>query len=91
MVRWLGGTVVSTRAFHLCDPGSIPAQCSYQIKITTLVACEKSKQFDSTKHRRFSPVAPVSSCTNTVPMRDGPYWTSSENSLVMTDRVIQYK
>ena len=29
----VGVTVVSTRAFHLCDPGSIPAQCSYQIKI----------------------------------------------------------
>ena len=27
------GAVVSTRAFHLCDPGSIPARCSYQIKI----------------------------------------------------------
>ena len=34
MSRWgVGGTVVSTRAFHLCDLGSIPAQCSYQIKI----------------------------------------------------------
>ena len=30
---WYGGTVVSTRAFHLCDPGSIPAQYSYLIKI----------------------------------------------------------
>ena len=29
----VGVTVVSTRVFHLCDPGSIPAQCSYQIKI----------------------------------------------------------
>ena len=29
----VGGTVVSTCAFHLCDLGSIPAQCSYQIKI----------------------------------------------------------
>ena len=29
----VGGTVVSTCAFHFCDPGSIPAQCHYQIKI----------------------------------------------------------
>ena len=30
---YVGGTVVNTRAFHLCDPGSIPAQCSYQINL----------------------------------------------------------
>ena len=31
----VGGTVVNTTCatFHLCDLGSIPAQCSYQIKI----------------------------------------------------------
>ena len=41
--------------WHTClsrDPGSIPAQCSYQIKIGRM--CEEC-QFDSTKHRRFSP------------------------------------
>ena len=27
------GTVVSTLAFHLCHPGSIPARSIYQIKI----------------------------------------------------------
>ena len=75
------GTVVSTRAFHLCDPGSTPAHRM----------SEECFQFDSTKHRRFSPGTPVSSSTNTGPMRDGTYWTSRENSLVMTDRVIQYK
>ena len=49
----------------------------------TLVTCEKSVvQFDSTKHRRFSPGTPVSSCHNTGPMRVGPYWTSRENNLV---------
>ena len=52
---------------------------------------EECFQFDSTKHRRFSLGTPVSSCTNTGPMRDDPYWTSRENSLVMTDRVIQCK
>ena len=88
----VGGTVVSTRAFNLCDPGSTPAQCSYQIKIppwnSTL---EKSvSSLTLPKHRRFSPGTPVSFCTNTWLMRDGPYWTSRENSLVMTDRVIQY-
>ena len=28
----VGVTVVSTRCPHLCDPGSIPVQCSYQFK-----------------------------------------------------------
>ena len=73
--------MVSTHAFHLCDPGSIPAQCSYQIKIPP-----------------WSHVKSVSSLT--LPNTAGflrvlrlldPYWTSRENSLVMTDRVIQYK
>ena len=53
------------------------APCSY-----LLVTCEKSVvPFDSTKHRRFSPATPVSSCSNTGPMRGGPYWTSREDSL----------
>ena len=48
-------------------------------------ACEKSvSSLILPKHRRFSTGTPVSSCTNTRPMRDGPYWTSRENSLVMT-------
>ena len=52
----------------------------FLIKVT-FVTCEKSAvQFDSTKRRRFSPGTPVSSCINTGPMRDGPYWTSRENS-----------
>ena len=38
-------------------------------------------QFDSTKRRRFSPGTPVSSGSNTGPMRGVPYWTSEENSL----------
>ena len=51
---------------------------SYLIKVT-LVTCEKSfVKFDSTKHRRFSPGTPVSSCSNTGPTMGGlsPYWTS---------------
>ena len=43
------------------------------------------------KHRRFSPGIPVSSCSNTGPTRSGPHQTSRENSLVVADRVIQYK
>ena len=35
-------------------------------------------QFDSTKHRRFSPGTPVSSTTNTGATRDDLYWTSME-------------
>ena len=70
----------SARVSHQCDSGSIPAPCGYLIKIT-LVTCEKSVvKFDSTKHRRFTPGIPVSSCSNTGSMRGGPYWTSRENS-----------
>ena len=55
------------------DCSSIPPPCSYLIKVT-FVTCEKSVvQFDSIKHRRFSPDTPVSSCSNTGPMRGGPY------------------
>ena len=46
----VGGTVVSTRAFHLCDTGSIPARCSCQIKNFTLShvrIIEECFQFDS--------------------------------------------
>ena len=32
---------------------------------------EECFQFDSTKHRRFSPGTPISSCTNTSPMQWG--------------------
>ena len=49
--RGVGGTVVSTCAFHLCDAGSIPAQCSYQIKNSTLVACGNNLT-DQWKHNR---------------------------------------
>ena len=43
-VMYAGGgcSVVSTRAFHLCDPGSTSARCSYQIKNSTLVTRDKS-------------------------------------------------
>ena len=65
---------------HHCDLGSIPASCSYLIKVT-LVTCDKSViQCDSFKHRRFSPGTPVSSYSNTGPMRGGSYWTCRENS-----------
>ena len=56
----------------------------------TLATCEKSVvQFDSTKHRRFSPGTLASSCRNSGPMKCVPYWTSRVNSLA--NRVIQYK
>ena len=55
------------------DLDLIPAPCSYLIKVT-FVTCENNVvQFDPTKHRRFSPGTPVSSCSNTGPMRGGPY------------------
>ena len=66
------GTVGSARVSHHSDSGWIPAPCSSLIKVT-LVTCEKSVvQFDSTKHRRFSPGTLVSSCSNTGPVRGGP-------------------
>ena len=71
-----GGAHVS---YH-CDQGSTPDPCSYLIK-TILVTSEKSVvKFVSTKHRRFSPGTPVSSNSNTEPMRGGPYCTSRQNS-----------
>ena len=48
-----------------CILGSVLAACSYLIEVT-LVTCEKSVvQFDSTKHRRFSPGTMVFSFTDT--------------------------
>ena len=69
----------------LVQNGVLAVQWSAHVPFSAVI------QFDSTKHRIFSPGTPVSSCTNTEPIRDGPFWTSRENSLVMTDRVIQYK
>ena len=61
----------SARVSHNSDEGLIPAPCSYLIKVNS-VTCEKSAvQFDPTKHRRFSPGTPVSSCGNTGPMHEG--------------------
>ena len=75
-----GGIVVIVRVSHHSDQGSIPAPCSYVIKVA-FVTCEKSiVQFNSTKLRRFTPGTPVFSCSNTGPMRGGPYWTSRETS-----------
>ena len=70
----------SAHVSHHCDLGSIPAPCSYLIKVT-LVTCEKSIviQFDFTKHHRFSPGTPVSSCSN------------SGRTAQVADRIIQYK
>ena len=81
---------ISARVSHHGDLGSGLAPCNHLSKVT-LVTCEKSVvQFFSTKHRRFSPDTPISPCSNTEPMRGGPYWTSRENSL-LADRVSQYK
>ena len=73
-----GGTV----AVHmsLTTVTRVRFRLSYLIKVTS-VTCEKSVvQFDSTKHRRFSLGTQVFSCSNTGPMRGGPYWTCRENS-----------
>ena len=70
--------------------GLILVPCSYVIKIT-LVTYEKSVvQLDSTKHGKFFPGTPVSSCSNTGLKRIVPYWTSGRTAQV-ADRVIQYK
>ena len=76
-----GSTVVVHVFLSTVTKVRFPAQCNYLIKVT-FVTCEKSVvQFDSTKHRRFSPGTPVSSCSNIGPMRGGPYWTFREKSL----------
>ena len=47
--------------------GTVVGTCLAKV---TFVTCEKIVvQFDSTKHSRFSPGTPVSSCNNTGPMR----------------------
>ena len=77
--------MVSTRAFRLCDPCSIPAQCSYHIKkIPPWLYVRR--------------VFPVSLYLYQTPQVFSEYsgfllhkhWTSRENSLVMTDRVSLY-
>ena len=57
----------------------IAAPCCYLIKVTSFAL--RVVQFDSAKHRRFSLGTPVSSCSNTGPVSDCPYWTSRGNSL----------
>ena len=55
------------------------------------ITCEKSTvQFDSTKHRRFSPGTPASSCSNTGSMRGGPYRPLGRKAQ-LADRVIHCK
>ena len=67
------GSIMLVHVSHHCGLGSILAPCSYLNKVN-LVTCEKSVvQFDSTKHRRFSPGTPVSSCSNTGAKNGGPY------------------
>ena len=85
--RGVGGTVVSTHAFHPCDPGSIPAQCSYQIKIPPwshvrrvfpVWLCQTPQLFSG--YSGFL----LYKCLQRLPprpMRDGPNWTSGENSI----------
>ena len=80
----------SARVPHHCDLGLIPAPHGYLIKVT-LVTCEKSVvQFVSTNDHRFSLGTPVSPCSDTGPMRGGPYSTL-ERTAQLADRIIQYK
>ena len=65
-----------------CDQGSIPVPCTCPIKVTLVVREKSVVQFDSTRHRWFTPDTAVSSSySNTARMRGGPYWISKENSL----------
>ena len=58
---------------YLSNSGLIPAPCTSLIEVT-LITCEKSVfEFDSTKHRWFSPGRSVSSCSTTGSTRSGPY------------------
>ena len=74
-VRGAGGTVV----VHVSL--TTVTRVRFRLRAVTLVTCEKSVvPFDATKHRRFSPGPPVSSCSNTGPMGSGFYWTFRERS-----------
>ena len=73
MIRVAGGRVVMLVSFITVTRIQFQAPCGYLAKIT-LVACEYNLvQFDPTEDCRFSPGTPVSSCSNTGPMRVGPY------------------
>ena len=63
---WRSG---SSGVSHHCDLGSIPAPCSYLIKVTFVTYEKNVVHFDSTKHQRFSPGTLVSSGCNTGSMR----------------------
>ena len=69
------------RVSHHFDYGSLPAPGRYLIKVIFVTCWKSVVDFDSTKHSRLSLGTPVSSCSNTGPMRGGPYWTSRENNL----------
>ena len=79
--------------FEPCDPGSIPAQCIYQIKIPHWSQSVSSLTLPNTTSflwvLQFLPVYIYKHCqTNKVYC---PYWTCTENSLDVTERVIQCK
>ena len=69
----------SARVSYHCDKGSISAPCRYLINATVITCGKSVAHFNSTKYRRFSPSTPVSSCSNTEPMRGGADWTSRVN------------
>ena len=86
------GLGLSSWIFQLVKKNFVLAQRTLEAFLQAWVTREKSVvQFDFTKHHRFSPGTPVSSCSNTGPMWGGPYWTSRENSLAIAHRVIKFK
>ena len=76
-----GGTLGSARVFHHCDLGSIPAPCSCLVKVSLSHVRRVLSTLTLPSIAGFSLGTPVSSCSNTGPLRGGPYWTSRESSL----------
>ena len=59
----------SGRVSHHCDWSSIPAPCNYLLKLSWSHVRRMLSSLTLTKRRRFSPGTPVSSSSNTEPMR----------------------
>ena len=75
-------TTVTRVRFRLCAVKWLKLPWSHVIGLV---------QFDFTKHRRFSPGSPVSSCSNTLDLWGMTLTGPLEKTAQVADRVIQYK
>ena len=81
-------TVINVCIFRLSDQG-FDSSADMQLSDYNFasVACEKTAPsfWLYTKHRRFPPENPVSSCSNSGSIRDDPYWNSGKNCLELIE------